>query len=105
MASKSVKVRYNLNTFRMVSEGSDAIRHVKHGDLEKLKMCFETGEATLWDTAPDGWSLLHVELAFKHHEQKLTCFRLQPTTDNFLSSNISLSLGPIRRLRILGRGL
>lgn len=62
MSSKSIKVRYELNAFRMVSEGHDAIRHVKHGHLEKLKLCFQTGEATLWDTAPDGWSLLHVRL-------------------------------------------
>lgn len=62
LSSKSIKVRYNLNTYRMVSEGSDAMRYVKHGNLEKLKLCINTGEATLWDTAPDGWSLLHVGL-------------------------------------------
>lgn len=67
MSSKSIKVRYELNTFRMVSEGSDAIRHVKHGNLERLKTCFQTGEATLWDTAPDGWSLLHVCLVSQIH--------------------------------------
>lgn len=60
MSSRNIKVRYNLNTYRMVSEGSDALRYVKHGNLEKLKTCIQTGEATLWDTAPDGWSLLHV---------------------------------------------
>ena len=60
MSSKSIKIRYDLKTFRMVSEGSDAMRYVKYGNLEKLKMCIESGEATLWDTAPDGWSLLHV---------------------------------------------
>lgn len=60
MTSNSIKVRYHLNTYRMVSEGSNAMRYVKHGNLEKLKMCIESGEATLWDTAPDGWSLLHV---------------------------------------------
>lgn len=59
MSSRSIKVRYDLNTYRMVSEGSDAMRYVKHGNLEKLKMCIDAGEATLWDTAPDGWSLLH----------------------------------------------
>lgn len=59
MSSKSIKVRYDLNTYRMVSEGSDAMRYVKHGNLEKLKACIKSGEATLWDTAPDGWSLLH----------------------------------------------
>ena len=60
MSSRSIKVRYDLNTYRMVSEGSDAMRYVKHGNLEKLKSCIRSGEATLWDTAPDGWSLLHV---------------------------------------------
>ena len=60
MSSRSIKVRYDLNTYRMVCEGSDAMRHVKHGNLEKLKACIESGQATIWDTAPDGWSLLHV---------------------------------------------
>lgn len=44
----------------MVPEGSNAMRYVKHGNLEKLKLAIESGEATPWDTAPDGWSLLHV---------------------------------------------
>ena len=60
LSSKSIKVRYELGSFRMVSEGSEAMRYVKHGNLEKLKACIDSGEATLWDTAPDGWSLLHV---------------------------------------------
>lgn len=60
MSANSVKVRYDLKTFRMVPEGSDAMRYVKHGNLEKLKGCIESGEATIWDTAPDGWSLLNV---------------------------------------------
>lgn len=60
--SRSIKVRYDLSTFRMVSEGSDAMRYVKHGNLAKLKTCVKAGEATLWDTAPDGWSLLYVSL-------------------------------------------
>ena len=59
-SSHSIKIRYDLNTYRMVPEGSDAMRYVKHGNLEKLKLCLNSGEATLWDTAPDGWSLLHV---------------------------------------------
>lgn len=62
LSSKSIKIRYDLNTYRMVSEGSDAMRYVKHGNLEKLRSCIHSGEATLWDTAPDGWSLLHVSV-------------------------------------------
>jgi hypothetical protein len=57
---QGVRIRYNLNTYRMVPEGSDAMRYVKHGSLDKLKMSISSREATPWDTAPDGWSLLHV---------------------------------------------
>jgi hypothetical protein len=57
---QGVRLRYNLNTYRMVPEGSDAMRYVKHGNLDKLKMSISSREATPWDTAPDGWSLLHV---------------------------------------------
>lgn len=60
MTSRSIQYRYNLNTYRMIPEGSDVMRYVKHGNLDKLKGCIESGEATIWDTAPDGWSLLHV---------------------------------------------
>jgi hypothetical protein len=83
MSSKSIKVRYDLNTFRMVSEGSDAMRYVKHGNLDKLKMCIKTGEATLWDTAPDGWSLLHVSLdvkVLKQANRMLDCSVQSATT-------------------------
>ncbi|KAG5293933.1 ankyrin repeat protein [Histoplasma capsulatum G186AR] len=59
MSTSSIQVRYRLNTYRMVPEGSNAMRYVKHGNLEKLKLAIESGEATPWDTAPDGWSLLH----------------------------------------------
>ena len=64
VSSKTVKIRYSLGTFRLVPEGSDAMRYVKHGSLEKLQACIESGAATIWDTAPDGWSLLHVSLPY-----------------------------------------
>ena len=60
MSSKNIKIAFDMNTYRMVPEGSEAMRHVKHGKLDKLRACIERGEATKWDTAPDGWSLLHV---------------------------------------------
>ncbi|EGE78806.2 ankyrin repeat protein [Blastomyces dermatitidis ATCC 18188] len=59
MSTSSIQVRYRLNTYRMVPEGSNAMRYVKRGNLEKLKLAIQSGEATPWDTAPDGWSLLH----------------------------------------------
>ncbi|GES65135.1 ankyrin repeat protein [Aspergillus terreus] len=43
----------------MAPVGSNAMRYVKHGNLPKLKAAIQSGEATPWDTASDGWSLLH----------------------------------------------
>lgn len=57
---QSARPAYPLNTYRMVPEGSNALRYVKHGNLERLKTAMIMQEATPWDTAPDGWSLLHV---------------------------------------------
>lgn len=47
VSSKSIKVRYNLYTFRMVPEGSDTVRFVKYRNLDALKASFEAGEATI----------------------------------------------------------
>lgn len=60
VAAYHVKVRYHISTFHMVPEGSDVMRYTKQGDLDNLKAAIQSGKATLWDTAPDGWSLLHV---------------------------------------------
>lgn len=60
MSGHSVKIRHHLNTFRMVPENADVMRYSKQGSLDSLKTAFQSGEATLWDTEPDGWSLLHV---------------------------------------------
>ncbi|KAL4963682.1 ankyrin repeat protein [Aspergillus stella-maris] len=59
MSSNTVKIHYRMNTYRTVPEGSNAMRYIKQGNLEKLKAAVQSGEATPWDTAPDGWSLLH----------------------------------------------
>lgn len=60
VSAKSVDVRYDLKTFRTVPEWSEAMSSIKHGNLESLKGSIQSGEATIWDVAPDGWSLLHV---------------------------------------------
>lgn len=86
MSSRSVNVRTDLKTFRMVPEGSDAMRHVKHGNLDKLKLCIESGEATIFDTAPDGWSLLHVRVL----ELMMPCLR---RTNGFSDSSIQQTTG------------
>ena len=59
-ASHSVRVRHHITTFHIVPESSDVMRYTKQGDLDNLKAAIQSGRATLWDTAPDGWSLLHV---------------------------------------------
>lgn len=59
-SARVIQVRYDLQSFRMVPNGSNAVRYVNHGNLPKLKECIESGEATIWDTTLDGWSLLHV---------------------------------------------
>lgn len=71
-SAQSIKVNVLLNTYRMVPEGLDAMRYAKQGNLEKLKLSLKLGETTLWDTAPDGWSLLHVRLiTLPTHSSKL----------------------------------
>lgn len=59
-SARVIQVRYDLQSFRMIPNGSNAVRYVNHGNLPKLKECIESGEATIWDTTLDGWSLLHV---------------------------------------------
>lgn len=58
--TKSIRAPCNLKSYRMIPEGADVIRYVKHGNFDMVKACMASGEATIWDTAPDGWSLLHV---------------------------------------------
>lgn len=105
LSSKSIRIRYDLSTFRMVSEGSDAMRYVKHGNLDKLISCIESGDATLWDTAPDGWSLLHVSWANDFCACCLCICRPQRTIDNCLLCDIFSDAVLILRLRTLGHGL
>ena len=59
-ASHSMNMGYHITTFHIVPESSDVMRYTKQGDLDNLKAAIQSGTATLWDTAPDGWSLLHV---------------------------------------------
>ncbi|KAL1864293.1 hypothetical protein VTK73DRAFT_5967 [Phialemonium thermophilum] len=65
-SARVIQVRYDLQSFRMVPNGSNAVRYVNHGNLAKLKECIESGEATIWDTTLDGWSLLHSAAYYSH---------------------------------------
>jgi len=93
VSSKSIKVRYNLYTFRMVPEGSDTVRFVKYRNLDALKASFEAGEATIWDTSPDGWSLLHVSRLLsksEYHSNNNSDSHIRPSVNH---SQISLRHG------------
>ncbi|KAL4925416.1 uncharacterized protein BDV17DRAFT_294477 [Aspergillus undulatus] len=59
-------VKIHLKTYRTVPVGSNAMQYVKHGYLDKLKLAIQSSEATPWDTAPDGWSLLHTAVYARH---------------------------------------
>lgn len=50
----------------MVPESADVMRYCKQGDLENLKAIIQSGKATIYDTAPDGWGLLH-NAAYNRH--------------------------------------
>jgi hypothetical protein len=89
---RRVTVMYNLNTYRMVPEESDAIRYIKHDNLDKLKMCISSREATPWDTAPDGWSLLHVHTFVLSSISNANIYRSPSTQDNCGPSSISATL-------------
>jgi hypothetical protein len=44
----------------IVPETSDAIKFSQVGDLNSLRKLILDGRASIFDTGPDGWSLLHV---------------------------------------------
>ena len=65
------------------------MRYTKQGDLDNLRAAIQSGKATLWDTAPDGWSLLHVSPALSprvsaHNPQTAAYNRQLPTVKYLL---------------------
>ena len=53
-------VQYHLKCARLVPESSFSIRYAMTGNLEGLRKLIESGQATVCESSPDGWSLLHV---------------------------------------------
>jgi hypothetical protein len=60
LLSKGFNHLFILKTCNAVSENSDQIRYAASGNLHALMMLVQTNKATINDTGPDGWSLLHV---------------------------------------------
>jgi hypothetical protein len=86
-------IKHHLHTYRIVPETSESMKYARHGDLHNLKACIENGSATPFDTAPDGWSLLHVKYLRNSSIPYISQpSRLHPITANSPMSNISWKL-------------
>jgi len=60
LLSKGFNHLFFLKSYNTVSENSDQIRYATSGNLQGLMMLVQTNKATINDTGPDGWTLLHV---------------------------------------------
>jgi hypothetical protein len=60
LLQRGVQFYLQVKTRPIISDTSDALRFVVNGDLLALKDLIISGKASVFDTAPDGWSLLHV---------------------------------------------
>ena len=79
LLSKGFNHLFFLKTYNTVSENSDQIRYATSGNLQGLMMLVQTDKATINDTGPDGWSLLHVRITSSSSQGMLTstvCFLL-----------------------------
>lgn len=60
LLSKAFNHRFFLKMYNVESENSDQIRYAASGNLQGLMMLIQTNKATINDSSPDGWTLLHV---------------------------------------------
>ncbi|KAH7310865.1 ankyrin repeat protein [Stachybotrys elegans] len=101
-SARVIQSRYDIQSFRMVPNGSNAVRYVNHGNLAKLRECIQSGEATIWDTTMDGWSLLHS--AAYHGHSDIVKYLLDlgiSTTTGDIGSRVPADLAV---LKALGKG-
>jgi hypothetical protein len=54
------RISWQIKSRPIVPETSDAIKFSQVGDLNSLRKLILDGRASIFDTGPDGWSLLHV---------------------------------------------
>lgn len=83
---QGLKFSMRLNTTPWVPEYSDVVRAALNGDLGWLQKIFSSKLGSPNDTSLDGWSLLHVSLAFKIIHTKLTLARQLHTIADWRSS-------------------
>jgi hypothetical protein len=58
--SRGLKIKLQIKSYPLVAETSDAIHYAQTGNVVGMKKLFSDRLATPLDTAPDGWTLLHV---------------------------------------------
>ena len=52
--------QYTFRPLRIIPEGSQIFDACKDGDLEEVMRWFREGLATVYDSTPSGWTLIHV---------------------------------------------
>jgi hypothetical protein len=62
--SRGLKLKVQVKSYPVVPETSRIITFAQTGDTKNLKRFIMSGQATINDTAEDGWSLLHVSCEF-----------------------------------------
>jgi len=57
---RGFKPKFHVRACRVIDGSSDATRYAQSGDIEGMKVLFQTGIASVYDVGSDGWSYLHV---------------------------------------------
>lgn len=63
---RGVQISCSIKTRPIVPASSAVIKCAENGDLVSLKNLLLAGKASIFDTEPDGWSLLHVSTMLQH---------------------------------------
>jgi hypothetical protein len=62
--SRGLRIKLQIKSYPLVSVTSDIMRFAHGNNLNGMRRLFSAGLATPRDTAPDGWTLLHVSTYF-----------------------------------------
>jgi hypothetical protein len=60
LLSRGISLRVYFKCHNLVPETAESIRCAQSGDFQTLEKLIKNKKATVNDTGPDGWSLLHV---------------------------------------------
>jgi hypothetical protein len=65
--------QYTFRPLRIIPEDSQIFDACKYGDLEELMRWFREGVATVYDSTPLGWTLIHVRRFRESNRSKAEC--------------------------------